>query len=176
MKAEFKNIVLASNNLGKLAEFNEILQPKGFHAIPQQEFNVREVEETGLTFIENALLKAREAAKISKLPALADDSGLCVDALGGQPGIYSARYAGVQATPAEKIALLLKNLENTPAEKRTARFVCVLVLMRSADDPLPIIAQGIWEAVIVDAPRVKMALVMILWSPFPNCIIKPSPN
>jgi XTP/dITP diphosphohydrolase len=153
MKFEFNKVVLASNNVGKWKEFCEILGSTGIQVVSQAEFAVPEVEETGLTFIENALLKARAAAKISGLPTLADDSGLAVDALQGQPGIYSARFAGKNATAQDNIQLLIQKMKDVPQNKRSARFVCVLVLLRSYDDPLPIIAEGFWEGVIIDSPR-----------------------
>ena len=119
---------------------------------PQSEFNVDEVEETGLTFVENAILKARHAAKISGLPAIADDSGLEVDALNGAPGIYSARYAGTDATDEQNLQKLLADLKNVPDEQRTARFQCLLVYLRHADDPTPLICQGTWEGFITQEP------------------------
>jgi XTP/dITP diphosphohydrolase len=122
-----------------------------FH--PQSEFGVDDVEETGLTFVENALLKARHAARISGFPALADDSGLCVDALNGAPGLYSARYAGGHGNDGANTTKLLHALRDVPDDGRTARFVCVLALLRHADDPQPVIAQGMWEGRILHAPR-----------------------
>ena len=119
---------------------------------PQSEFNVDEVEETGLTFVENAILKARHAAKISGLPAIADDSGLEVDALNGAPGIYSARYAGTDATDEQNLQKLLADSKNVPDEQRTARFQCLLVYLRHADDPTPLICQGTWEGFITQEP------------------------
>src|SRR5690606_18694975 len=125
----------------------------GMQAMPQAELGVGDVEETGLTFVENAILKARNAARITGLPALGDDSGLCVDALSGAPGLYSARYAGPDGNAARNIAKLLDALQSVPDEQRTARFCCALVLLRHADDPQPLIAEGRWEGRILHAPR-----------------------
>ena len=144
-------LVLASGNAGKLAEFNALLADVGFEVRPQSEFGVDDAEETGLTFIENAILKARHASQATGLPALADDSGLVVDALGGAPGLYSARYAGTHGDHAANIDKLLHELHDVPDEHRSARFVCVLALLRHADDPQPLIAQGIWEGRILHA-------------------------
>jgi XTP/dITP diphosphohydrolase len=146
-------IVLASNNRGKLLEFSELLGGLGITLVPQSALGIGEVEETGLTFVENALLKARHAAAASGLPALADDSGLCVDALGGAPGLYSARYAGPGASDADNNAKLLEALDGLPAERRGAHYVCLLVLVRHARDPDPLIADGRWHGRIADAPR-----------------------
>ena len=142
-------IVLASGNAGKLREINQILEGVAFQALPQTDFDVSEAEETGLTFVENAILKARHACHYSGLPAIADDSGLEVDALQGAPGIYSARYAGVGATDAENLSKLLKNIENIPELERTARFQCLMVYMRHEHDPTPVICQGTWEGRIL---------------------------
>lgn len=142
-------IVLASGNAGKLREINQILEGVAFQALPQTDFKVSEAEETGLTFVENAILKARHACHYSGLPAIADDSGLEVDALQGAPGIYSARYAGVGATDAENLSKLLKNIENIPELERTARFQCLMVYMRHEHDPTPVICQGTWEGRIL---------------------------
>ena len=144
-------LVLASGNAGKLAEFNALLADVGFDVRPQSEFGVEDAEETGLTFIENAILKARHASQATGLPALADDSGLVVDALGGAPGLYSARYAGEHGNHAANIDKLLHELLDVPDERRSARFVCVLALLRHADDPQPLIAQGLWEGRILHA-------------------------
>lgn len=142
-----QEIVLASGNQGKIKEIQAIL--KGHRIVPQSKFNVEEVEETGTTFVENAIIKARNAAEHCKLPAIADDSGLVVDALNGAPGVISARYAGVGASDQENLIKLLKDLDNMSMEKRSARFVCIIVFMRYANDPLPLIAQGIWEGKIL---------------------------
>jgi XTP/dITP diphosphohydrolase len=145
------SLVLASGNAGKIKELQALLPT--YSLIPQTQFNVSEIEETGTTFVENAILKARHAAKISKLPAIADDSGLVVAALNDAPGIYSARYAGQGANDAENIAKLLRELDGVPLEKRHAYFFCVLVLIRHADDPCPIIAQGRWDGYILEQPK-----------------------
>ena len=142
-----QQIVLASGNQGKIKEIQSIL--KNHPIVAQSQFNVEEVEETGSTFVENAIIKARNAALHCDMPAIADDSGLVVDALNGAPGVISARYAGVGASDQDNLLKLLRDLEGIPAEQRTARFVCVIVLMRHADDPLPVIAQGTWEGRIL---------------------------
>ena len=146
-------LVLASGNAGKLAELRELLDGTGLALRAQAGFGVADAEETGVTFIENALLKARHAARATGLPALGDDSGLCVDALGGAPGLYSARYAGVHGDSAGNIDKLLRELEGVPAQARTARFHCVLALLRHADDPQPIVVEGRWEGRILAEPR-----------------------
>lgn len=148
-----KTTVLASGNPGKVREFNQLLSSLDFEVVPQSRFAVPEAEETGLTFIENAILKARNATQHTGLPALADDSGLEVDALNGAPGIYSARYAGPGAGDAENLEKLLAMLNGVPDERRTARFQCVLVYLRHALDPTPLICQGTWEGRILTAPR-----------------------
>ncbi|WP_460714842.1 RdgB/HAM1 family non-canonical purine NTP pyrophosphatase [Lysobacter terrae] len=145
--------VVASSNAGKLAEFRDLLGEAGYDFVTQGELGVEDVEETGLTFVENALLKARNAARATGLPALADDSGLCVDALGGAPGLYSARYAGAHGNAQANIAKLLDVLKDVPPPQRSAHFVAVIVLLRHADDPQPIIAEGRWSGMILDAPR-----------------------
>lgn len=146
-------LVLASGNDGKLNEFNQLLMPLGFDVRPQAEFGVRDVEETGLTFVENALLKAREASRVSGLPALADDSGLEVDALHGAPGIYSARYAGEPKSDQKNNAKLLEALSECAEGQRTGRYWCVLVYLRHAEDPVPVIVQRSWEGEILAHPR-----------------------
>ncbi len=148
-----QQIVLASSNKGKLREFNQVLGALDYEVLPQSQFEVTDVEETGLSFVENAILKARNACRISGLPALADDSGLEVDALDGAPGIYSARFAGEGATDAENNHKLVSMLSAFPEEQRTARFQCLLVFMRHAEDPTPLICQGSWEGRIVTGPR-----------------------
>ncbi len=145
-----KSIVLATGNQGKVKEMADLLAEFGFNVQAQSEFNVSEVAETGTTFIENAIIKARHAAKVTGMPAIADDSGLEVDYLNGAPGIYSARYAGEKANDADNIEKLLHVMQSVPDEQRTARFHCVLVLMRHADDPTPIIAHGKWEGRILN--------------------------
>ncbi len=146
-------IVLASNNKGKLKEFEQLFQNQPFEFTSQSEFDVDDVEETGLSFVENAILKARHAAQVSGLPAIADDSGLEVDALNGQPGIYSARFSGEDATDQRNNAKLLSLLADIPQERRTARFRCLLVYMRHSSDPTPSIFQGSWEGQILFEPR-----------------------
>jgi XTP/dITP diphosphohydrolase len=146
-------VVLASNNAGKVREFNALLAGIDFEIAPQSQYQVPDIEETGLTFVENAILKARNAASHARRPALADDSGLEVDALNGAPGIYSARYAGPGASDGENLAKLLSMLNGVPEAQRTARFQCVLVYMRHALDPTPLIMQGTWEGRILTKPR-----------------------
>ncbi|GAB2613621.1 RdgB/HAM1 family non-canonical purine NTP pyrophosphatase [Novilysobacter erysipheiresistens] len=146
-------IVVASGNAGKLAEFNRLLGEAGIEFVAQGELGVEDIEETGLTFVENALLKARHAARVTGLPALADDSGLCVDALDGAPGLYSARYAGEPSDPARNIDKLLQALEGVPEAQRGAHFHCTLVLLRHAEDPRPLIAQGEWHGRVLGARR-----------------------
>ena len=148
-----QRLLIASGNPGKLAEFRELLAPRGFEIVGQRELGIADPEETGSTFVENALLKARHASAISGLPCLADDSGLCVDALDGAPGLYSARYAGPDAMAADNMALLLENLHGLPAAQRSAHFACVLVWLRHPADPDPLIAGGRWQGQILDAPR-----------------------
>ncbi|MCH8958577.1 MAG: RdgB/HAM1 family non-canonical purine NTP pyrophosphatase [Proteobacteria bacterium] len=146
-------LVLATGNRSKLAEIMEIVVPLGIKVVPQSEFAVPEVEESGLSFVENAILKARNAARHSGLPALADDSGLEVDALHGAPGIYSARYAGDDRDDQANNRLLLSRLAGIPADKRTARFQCVIVFLRRPDDPVPLICHADWEGRIIDRPK-----------------------
>ena len=148
-----ETIVLASNNAGKVREIERLLAESRIHIRPQGEYGVPEAEETGLTFVENAILKARNAARHSGLPAIADDSGLEIDALRGAPGIYSARYAGPGATDEANLRKLLADLAEVPEAERTARFQCVLVYLRHAEDPTPLICQGTWEGRILFEPR-----------------------
>lgn len=148
-----KKVVLASSNPGKLRELGELLAPLDITLAPQSDFGVRDVEETGKTFVENAILKARHAAAVSGLPAIGDDSGLAVDRLGGAPGIYSARYAGDGASDQENLKRLLDELSDAPESQRGAHFQCLMVYMRHADDPIPIIADGAWNGRILFAPR-----------------------
>ncbi len=143
-----QDIVVATGNKGKLKEINQVLNPFGLRALGQSDFDVPEIEKTGLTFVENAILKARNASKITGKPALADDSGLEVDALQGAPGVYSARYAGVDACDADNVAKLLDALKDLPQAQRTARFQCVMVYLRHEADPVPLICQGSWEGYI----------------------------
>lgn len=146
-------IILASGNKKKIAELRDILASFSLDVMPQNEFNVEEAEETGLTFVENAILKARNAAKQTGLPAIADDSGIEVDALHGAPGIYSARFSGADATDEKNNALLVEKLRNVPEEQRRARYQAVIVLLRHAEDPTPLIAQGSWEGTITLTPQ-----------------------
>ena len=146
-------LVLASGNAGKLVELRELLAGSGIELTAQSEFGIGDAEETGLTFVENAILKARHAARASGMASLADDSGLCVDALDGAPGLYSARYAGAHGDNAGNNAKLLRELEGVADAERAAHFVCVLALLRSAGDPDPIIATGRWHGRVLHAPR-----------------------
>ncbi len=143
-----KKIVLATGNQGKVNELAKMLEGLSIEVLPQSEFKVSEVAETGTTFVENAIIKARHAAKQTGLPAIADDSGLAVDALGGAPGVFSARFSGEQATDQSNISKLLDVMTDVPDAQRTAKFLCVLVYMRHADDPTPIICQGEWQGKI----------------------------
>jgi len=148
-----KEIILASSNQGKVREINQLLAGLDLHVQPQTDFGVPDIEETGLTFVENAILKARNAAQHTGLPAIADDSGIEVDALNGAPGIYSARYAGIGASDQANLEKLLTELSDQPEEKRTARFQCLMVYMRHASDPTPLICQGSWEGRILFKPQ-----------------------
>jgi XTP/dITP diphosphohydrolase len=148
-----QKIVLASNNAGKVREINQILAGLDFEVVPQAEFDIPEADETGLTFVENAILKARHAATLSGLPAIADDSGLEVDALHGAPGIYSARYAGVGASDTDNLNKLLEAMQSVPDAERTARFQCLMVFMRHGEDPTPLICQGTWEGRILESAQ-----------------------
>lgn len=148
-----QKIVLASGNAGKLREFQQLLAGCGFEVLPQSAFNLSNADETGLTFVENAILKARHACAHTGLPAIADDSGLEVDALNGRPGIYSARYTGVDASDAENNAKLVQELSGVEAAQRTARYHCVLAFMRHAEDPTPVLCHGSWEGSILTEPR-----------------------
>jgi len=145
-------LVLASGNPGKLRELSVILDDLGYQLLPQSEFDVAEVAETGTTFVENAIIKARHAAQQTGLPSLADDSGIEVDALDGAPGVYSARFAGVGADDAANNRLLVEKLRDVPAAERGARYRAVIVLMRHAGDPAPLICEGSWEGVIQLTP------------------------
>jgi len=148
-----QKIVLASGNKGKLREFQELLANRGFEVLPQSDFAVTEAEETGTTFVENAIIKARHACRATGLPAIADDSGIEVDALNGRPGVYSARYSGANATDASNNEKLLQELAGVPEAQRSARYHAVLAYMRHADDPTPILCHGVWEGVILTEPR-----------------------
>ncbi len=145
--------VLASGNAGKLVEIREVLADSPVELVAQDELGIGDAEETGATFVENAILKARHAARISGLPALGDDSGLCVDALAGAPGLLSARYAGEHGNSAANIAKLLDALKDVQEAARSAHFFCIIVLLRHPDDPAPLIAEGRWQGRILEAPR-----------------------
>lgn len=165
----FQQLILASGNAGKLKELQAMLGEQ-VRVLPQSQFVAREAVEDGLSFVENAIIKARHACRASGLPALADDSGLAVDALAGAPGIYSARYAGAGGDAANN-AKLLKTLEGLPPEQRGARFIAVLVLMQHAEDPTPIICEGIWHGSILNAPRGAHGFGYdpLFWVPEANC-------
>ncbi|AAW84920.1 XTP/dITP diphosphatase [Aliivibrio fischeri] len=164
-------IVLATGNQGKVREMADILADFGFDVVAQSEYNVSDVAETGTTFIENAIIKARHAAKETGLPAIADDSGLEVDALNGAPGVYSARYSGEGATDQKNIDKMLAAMEGIPAEKRTARFHCVLVLMKHENDPTPLICHGTWEGHITTEQKGENGFGYdpIFWVSEDNC-------
>ncbi len=163
-------IVFASNNAGKILELQTSLQPFNVKIIPQATLGVHEVPETASTFLENALIKARHACQITGLPAIADDSGLQVNALGGVPGIYSARYAGENATAQDNIKKLLTELMDVPLEKRQARFYCVLIYMTHPNDPTPLICEGIWEGLILQTQQGSSGFGYdpIFWDPVKN--------
>lgn len=146
-------VVLASSNAGKLRELASILAPFGFDLVPQNVLGVDSPPETGETFADNALLKARHAASITNLPALADDSGIEVDALGGRPGVFSARYAGDSASDADNLNKMLAELQHIPAEKRTARYRCVIAYVNAPTDPAPVLADGTWDGTLLSVPR-----------------------
>ncbi len=166
-----RRIVLASNNPNKAREIGQLLAGQAIEVLPQSAFDVPEAEETGLTFVENAILKARNAAAHTGLPAIADDSGLEVDALNGEPGIHSARYAGPDATDADNNARLLQALAEVPDEQRTARFQCLMVFMRHDRDPTPLICQGTWEGRILREPRGENGFGYdpLFWVPEKQC-------
>lgn len=146
-------IVLASGNAGKLREIAQLLEGLNLEILPQSEFNVPEIEETGLTFVDNAILKARNAAHYTGLPAIADDSGIAVDVLRGRPGIYSARFAGIGASDEENIEKLIRMITPFPDEERTARFICSMVYIRHEEDHVPVIAEGVWEGQLLIDPK-----------------------
>lgn len=146
-------LVLASGNSGKIKELKALLEPLHINIVAQSEFDVPDAEETGLTFIENAILKARNAARLTGLPALADDSGIAVDALNGMPGIYSARYAGTHGDRIANMQKLLQEMQDVPDDQRQAAFHCVLAFLRTADDPTPIICHGIWRGSVLHEMR-----------------------
>lgn len=148
-----QRVVLASSNAGKLLELRELLADSDIELVAQSELGIGDADETGLSFVENAILKARHASRLSGLPALADDSGLCVDALAGAPGLYSARYAGSHGDAAANNRKLLDVMRDIPDAGRSAHFHCSLVLLNAADDPSPLIAEGRWQGTILRAPR-----------------------
>ncbi|MCX8575328.1 MULTISPECIES: XTP/dITP diphosphatase [unclassified Gilliamella] len=150
-----QKIVLATNNQGKVNELQNLLADAGFDIIAQSQFNLPDADETGLTFVENAIIKARYAAKLTGLPAIADDSGLVVEALNGEPGIYSARYAGEHGNDESNNQKLLQALQPIPQEKRSAYFYCALVFMRHENDPTPIICLGKWNGLILNELKGK---------------------
>ncbi len=166
-----KKIVLASSNQGKLLEFQQIFSVKDIELVPQSMFSISDADETGLSFVENAIIKARHAAKQTGLPAIADDSGLAVNALGGEPGVYSARYSGDQSTDKSNNIKLLNAMAAVPKDKRQAKFLCVLVYMRHADDPTPIICQGEWcgEITTVQQGENGFGYDPIFWVKEQNC-------
>lgn len=169
-KPEIK-IVLASNNAGKIREINQLLGSHNIEVLPQKDFTSDEAIEDGLSFVENAIKKARFASKASGLPAIADDSGIEVDALSGSPGIYSARYAGVNANDQQNLEKLLNDLNDTPETQRSARFQCLMVYIRHENDPVPIICQGSWEGRILFAPQGENGFGYdpVFWVPEQNC-------
>lgn len=148
-----KRIVLASGNQGKIKELEAILTMLPLEVLPQSHYQIADVDETGLTFVENALLKARNACAITKLPAIADDSGICIQALNKAPGIYSARYAGPMASSKDRIAKVLHEMEGIPIDQRQAHFYCVIVYLEHEKDPTPLIAHGVWEGIILEKPK-----------------------
>ena len=148
-----RKLVLATSNRGKLAELQPLLGDAGFDLVAQGELGVEDAVEDGLTFVENALIKARHACRATGLPALGDDSGLVVDALGGAPGLYSARYAGGHGNARANIDKLLQEMRGLEGEQRRAHFYCVLVALRHADDPQPLIVEGAWHGLVLDTPR-----------------------
>ncbi|MEX0951815.1 MAG: RdgB/HAM1 family non-canonical purine NTP pyrophosphatase [Gammaproteobacteria bacterium] len=153
MLTQQDRLVLASGNPGKLREFAALLAPLACDVVPQSEFNIEPADETGLSFVENAILKARHTAASSGLPALADDSGIAVDALQGAPGIYSARYAGVGASDTDNLNKLIDAVRDVPEAERQAAYHCVIVYMKHAADPTPVIAQGSWAGRLILEPR-----------------------
>lgn len=166
-----QELVLATGNKGKVVELKALLQPFSWNVRPQSEWHFTEAEETGLTFIENAILKARHAAQHTGLPALADDSGLAVAALQGAPGIYSARYAGPGCNDQDNIEKLLDALKDTAPEQRQASFHCVLAYLRHANDPTPIICHGRWDGIVAQAPQGDQGFGYdpVFWIPELNC-------
>lgn len=153
MQAKVSRIVFASGNAGKVREIGQLLEGLSIDVLPQSDFNVPEIEETGCTFVENAILKARNAAHHTGLPVIADDSGIVVDVLQGRPGIVSARFAGVGASDEDNLKKLIEMIKPFPEEQRTARFICSMVYLRHEYDPVPIIAQGVWEGQLITDPK-----------------------
>ena len=153
MGSTSNKIVFASGNAGKLREIAQLLDGLDIDVLPQSEFDVPEIEETGLTFLENSILKARNAAQHTGLPSIADDSGIAVDVLQGHPGIYSARFAGLGASDEDNLLKLIDMIKPFPEEQRSARFICSMVYLRHKDDPVPVIAQGVWEGQLVTEPK-----------------------
>ena len=170
-KHQGERIVLASNNAGKVREINQLLSQQKIEVIAQKSFDIQEAEETGLTFVENAILKARNAARYSGLPAIADDSGIEVDFLNGAPGIHSARFAGEACDDRENNRKLLAALDGVSEQDRTARFQCLMVYLRHAEDPTPIICQGTWEGRILTAPQGENGFGYdpLFWVPDAGC-------
>lgn len=150
-----RTVVLASNNPGKIREINTLLSDTGIEVISQSEFNVPDVAETGFSFIENALIKARNAASYCPYPVIADDSGIALDALDGRPGIYSARYAGIDASDEDNLCKLIDEVKDLPEDRRKARFVCLMVYLQYETDPVPLIAEGIWHGIALTEPQGK---------------------
>lgn len=153
MQAKVSRIVFASGNAGKVREIGQLLEGLSIDVLPQSDFNVPEIEETGCTFVENAILKARNAAHHTGLAVIADDSGIVVDVLQGRPGIVSARFAGVGASDEDNLNKLIEMIKPFPEEQRTARFICSMVYLRHEYDPVPIIAQGVWEGQLITDPK-----------------------
>jgi XTP/dITP diphosphohydrolase len=166
-----QKIVLATGNQGKLKEFQQMLAGHNIDIVSQADFAIDSAEETGLSFVENAILKARHASRLTGLPAIADDSGLAVDALGGAPGIYSARYAGENANDGDNNQKLLHELKNIPEQDRGAQFICALVFIRHADDPIPLICQGSWKGQILFSAQGENGFGYdpLFWVPTEHC-------
>jgi XTP/dITP diphosphohydrolase len=167
--AKHQKIVLASSNPGKIREIQAMLADHPI--VPQSDFAIGDAEETGTTFVENAIIKARHASLNSKLPAIADDSGLVVDALDGAPGVLSARYAGTGSSDLDNLQKLIRELDGVPEAQRNARFICVLVFMQHAADPTPVIAQGVWEGKILTQPAGSNGFGYdpVFWVPTHRC-------
>lgn len=166
-----RELVLASDNSGKLRELSALLSGAGFSVVGQGALGVIPAEETGKTFVENAILKARNAAEQTGRPAIADDSGIEVDALGGAPGVYSARFAGERASDSENVSKMLSQLVDVPSEERQARFRCLMVYLRHADDPAPLICEGTWSGCITASPSGENGFGYdpVFWVPEESC-------